>query len=224
MTKIDVLSAKGVKKEAVNLPKGFIEEENQALLSQAIRVYEGRLHRGLSRVKTRGEVVASKRKIYKQKGTGRARHGALSAPIFVGGGKAHGPKGMKRKLELPKKMRKKAVGVALGEKVKGGKLIIIEGISSLKKTNEAQKIVDKILANKKKGGKISFVLSEKSLSAVRAIRNIPNAQAIYFHNLNAHQVFYGGIIALDKEILAPKIKTKTEKKKTTTTKTGKAKK
>ena len=224
MTKIDVFSAKGVKKEAISLPKDFIENENPALLAQAIRVYEGRLHRGLSKVKTRGEVVASKRKIYRQKGTGRARHGALSAPIFVGGGKAHGPKGIKRKLELPKKMRRKAVGVALGAKVKDGNLIIIEGLSSLKKTKEAQKLVDKVLANKKKGGKISFVLSEKSLSAVRAIRNIPNAQAIYFHNLNAHQVFYGGALVLDKEILAPKAKLKTEKIKTATVKTGKAKK
>ena len=222
MTKIDVFSAKGVKKEAVNLPKGFIEEENPALLAQAIRVYEGRLHRGLSKVKTRGEVVASKRKIYRQKGTGKARHGALSAPIFVGGGKAHGPKGIKRKLELPKKMRRKAVGVALGAKVKDGKLVVVEGISSLKKTNEAQKLVDKVLSGKKKGSKVSFILSEKSLSAVRVIRNIPNAEAIYFHNLNAHQVFHGGMLVLDKEILAPK--TKTEKKKPVATKEGKAKK
>jgi len=224
MTKIDVFSAKGVKKEAVNLPKDFIGEENPALLAQAIRVYEGRLHRGISKVKTRGEVVASKRKIYRQKGTGKARHGALSAPIFVGGGKAHGPKGVKRKLELPKKMRRKAVSVALGAKVKEGNLIVVESPSSLKKTKEAQKLIDKVLANKKKKGKVSFVLSEKSLSAVRAIRNIPNAQAIYYHNLNAHQVFYGGVLVLDKEILAPKTKAKTGKKKTTTVKTGKTKK
>ena len=222
MTKLDVFSAKGVKKEAVNMPKDFIEKENPALLAQAIRVYEGRQHPGLSKIKTRGEVVASKRKIYRQKGTGRARHGALSAPIFVGGGKAQGPKGVKRKLELPKKMRKKATGVALGQKVRSGDLLVIDGLSFLKKTKEAQKLIDKILKSRKEKGKVSFILSEKNFSAVRAIRNIPNAEAISFHNLNAHQVFYGGILLLDKEILTPKTKTKT--KKASPSKTGKVKK
>jgi large subunit ribosomal protein L4 len=211
MTKLDVFSAKGVKKQAVDLPKDFIEKENPALLAQAIRVYEGRRHSGLSKIKTRGEVVASKRKIYRQKGTGRARHGALSAPIFVGGGKAHGPKGVKRKLELPKKMRRKAVGIALGLKVKNGDLLVIDGLSSLKKTKEAQKLVDKILANRKKGDRVSFVLSEKNFSAVRAIRNLPNAEAVSFHNLNAYQVFHGGVLLLDKEILTSKTEVKTRK-------------
>jgi len=222
MTKLDVFSAKGVKKQAVNLPKDFIEKENPALLAQAIRVYEGRRHPGLSKIKTRGEVVASKRKIYRQKGTGRARHGALSAPIFVGGGKAHGPKGVKRKLELPKKMRRKAVGIALGLKVKSGDLLVVDGLSSLKKTKEAQKLVDKILTNRKKEDRVSFLLSEKSFSAIRAIRNLPNAEAVSFHNLNAHQVFYGGILILDKEILIPK--TKTKKGKPSSIKERKAKK
>jgi large subunit ribosomal protein L4 len=219
MTKLDVFSVKGVKKEAVNMPKDFIEKENPALLAQAIRVYEGRSHQGLSKIKTRGEVVASKRKIYRQKGTGRARHGALSAPIFVGGGKAHGPKGIKRKLELPKKMRNKAKGVALGQKIKNGELLVIDGLSSLKKTKEAQKLIDKILKNLKKAGRVSFILSEKNFSAVRAIRNISNAAAISYHNLNAYQVFHGGILLLDKEVLVSKAKTKK-----TTTKTRKEKK
>jgi large subunit ribosomal protein L4 len=224
MTKLDVFSAKGVKKEVVNMPKDFIEKENPALLAQAIRVYEGRQHPGLSKIKTRGEVVASKRKIYRQKGTGRARHGALSAPIFVGGGKAHGPKGVKRKLELPKKMRRKAVGIALGLKVKNGDLLVVDGLSSLKKTKEAQKLVDKILVNRKKKDRVSFLLSEKSFSAVRAIRNLPNAEAISFHNLNAYQVFHGGVLILDKEILTPKTKAETKKEKISPTKTRKVKK
>jgi large subunit ribosomal protein L4 len=224
MTKLNVFSAKGVKKQAVNLPKDFIEKENPALLAQAIRVYEGRRHPGLSKIKTRGEVVASKRKIYRQKGTGRARHGALSAPIFVGGGKAHGPKGIKRKLELPKKMRKKVVGVALGQKVKNGDLLVVDGLSSLKKTKDAQKLIDKVFKNMKKKNRVSFILSEKNFSAVRAIRNIPNAEAISYHNLNAHQVFYGGILLLDKEVLTPKTKAKTKKEKTSSTKERKAKK
>ena len=106
---------------------------NKILLTQAIRVYTARRHPGLSKVKTRGEVIASTRKIYRQKGTGQARHGAISAPIFVGGGVAHGPKGVKRQLSLPKKMRRKALSIALSVKAKEGNLLVVEGISKLKK-------------------------------------------------------------------------------------------
>src|SRR3990170_7427665 len=129
MIKLTIYSAKGTRKGSTNLPKSFIEKENLALLSQAVRVYEDRKHPGLSKVKTRGEVTASTRKIYRQKGTGGARHGAISAPIFVGGGIAHGPKGVKRILSLPKKMRKKALISSLNWKLKDSELFVIDGFT-----------------------------------------------------------------------------------------------
>ena len=161
MAKVNAYSVKGIKKQDVSLPRGFVEKENPALLAQAIKVYESRSHFGLSKTKTRGEVTASTRKIYRQKGTGRARHGALSAPIFVGGGKAHGPKGEKRELSLPKKMRRKVLKIALGLKVRNDDLVIIDGISALKKTKEAQTLVDKVLKSKKKKGRTSLYLFHK---------------------------------------------------------------
>jgi len=210
MAKVNTYSAKGIKKQDTTLPKGFVEKENPTLLAQAIRVYESRSHFGLSKTKTRGEVTASTRKIYRQKGTGRARHGALSAPIFVGGGKAHGPTGAKRELSLPKKMRRKVLKITLGLKVKNDDLVVVDGLSALKKTKEAQVLVDKILKSKKKKGRITFILSEKGTSTVRAIRNLANVKTVPFKNLNAYHVFYGGLILLDKDVLAkePKVKEK----------------
>ncbi|MEJ2348052.1 MAG: 50S ribosomal protein L4 [Patescibacteria group bacterium] len=204
MAKVNAYSAKGIKKQDINLPKDFIEKENPTLLAQAIRVYEARNHFGLSKVKTRGEVDASTRKIYRQKGTGRARHGALSAPIFVGGGKAHGPKGVKRELSFPKKMRQKALKVALGLKAKNDDLVVVDSLSSLKKTKEAQALVNKVLKSNKKEGKVTFILSEKSLPAVRVIRNLKDVNVVPFKNLNTYQVFYGGLLLLDKEVFAKK--------------------
>lgn len=212
MSKLNVYSAKGIKKQAINFPKRFVEKENMALLSQAIRVYEARRHPGLSKTKTRGEVTASTRKIWRQKGTGRARHGALSAPIFVGGGTAHGPKGLKRRLTLPKKMKKKALNVALSLKAKSGDLLVVDGVSSLKKTKEAQNLVNKILTSQKKKGKVTFLLSEKGFLAVRAIRNLSDVEAVPFQNLNAYQVFFGGVLLLDREVLTAKTKSKEKKK------------
>ena len=204
MAKANLYSAKGIKKPAVSLPKIFSEKENDALLAQAIRVYEARLHPGLARVKTRGEVRASKRKVWRQKGTGRARHGARSAPIFVGGGIAHGPTGLKRQLTLPKKMRQKALNVALSMKAKAGQIVIVDGISSLKKTRQVQNLLGKIATGEskiKKGQKFTFVLADANLPAKRALRNLADVETFLFKNINAHKAFFGGTLIVDKKVI-----------------------
>lgn len=107
-------------------------EINQILLAQAIRIYQSNSHQGGSKVKTRGEVVGSTRKIYRQKGTGNARHGARYAPIFVGGGIAHGPKGLRAaNLVLPKQMRKAALRSALAVKLGESSMAGLSGASKL---------------------------------------------------------------------------------------------
>ncbi|KKT36270.1 MAG: 50S ribosomal protein L4, partial [Candidatus Collierbacteria bacterium GW2011_GWA1_44_12] len=88
----------------------FNVEVSPSLISQAIYVYQANSHRGVAKAKTRGEVTASTRKIYKQKGTGNARHGAKSAPIFVGGGVVFGPTGLATPLKsFNQKMKLKAL-------------------------------------------------------------------------------------------------------------------
>jgi len=204
MIKLNVYSETGTKKTGINMPKDLIEKENKVLLAQAIRVYESGMHPGLSKVKTRGEIRASKRKIYRQKGTGQARHGALSAPIFVGGGKAHGPKGVKRTLVLPKKMRQKSLKVALSIKGNDKRLIVVDGIGSLKKTKQAVSLIDKIVINEKEIGKKSkftFALSKKNEDAKKALRNIEKVNVVLFRNLNAYNVYFGGVLVVDKQAL-----------------------
>jgi len=207
MSKANVYSVKGVKGQAITLPKNFSEKENKILLAQAIRVYENRLHPGLSKTKRRGEVIATTRKVWRQKGTGRARHGARSAPIFVGGGKAHGPTGVKRRLVLPKKMRQKSLNIALSMKAKNGQVIVVDNTSSLKKTKEAQSLIDKIISKEKKMKKdqrFTFVLTDGNLQARLALRNIKKVGVIDYKNLNAYQVFFGEVLIFDKDIFNTK--------------------
>lgn len=207
MSKANVYSVKGVKGQAITLPKNFSEKENKILLAQAIRVYENRLHPGLSKTKRRGEVIATTRKVWRQKGTGRARHGARSAPIFVGGGKAHGPTGTKRQLVLPKKMRQKSLNIALSMKAKNGQVIVVDNTSSLKKTKEAQSLIDKIVSKEKKMEKsqrFTFVLTDGNLQARLALRNIKKVGVIDYKNLNAYQVFFGEVLIFDKDIFDTK--------------------
>jgi large subunit ribosomal protein L4 len=201
MIKLNVYSQNGTKKTSIDMPKDLIEKENRTLLAQAIRVYESGKHPGLSKVKTRGEIRASKRKIYRQKGTGQARHGAKSAPIFVGGGKAHGPKGVKRVLSLPKKMRQKALKIALSMKAAEKRLVVVDGIGSLNKTKETSSFMDKITKSEKEIGnksRFTFLLSEKNKDAEKVIRNIENAKVSLFKDLNAYKVYFGGALVVDK--------------------------
>lgn len=214
MSKVKAYSAKVKTVSSVNLSALFSAKENKDLLAQALRVYEDRMHLGLSKVKTRGEVKASTRKIYRQKGTGLARHGAISAPIFVGGGIAHGPKGKKRVLTLPKKMRQKALSIALSLKAKEGKIVAVSDIKNLKKTKDAEALLTRIKekeAKDQKVNKVTVCLSEDNLIAISAFRNLKGVQAMAFRKLNAYQVFYGGLLVIDKDALAkPKKETKTK--------------
>jgi len=203
MLKLDVFSSAGVKKESLNLPKEFTLKPNRKLLSQAIRVYEDNKHPRHARVKTRGEVKISTRKIYRQKGTGMARHGAKSAPIFVGGGIAHGPKGLKKRLKLNQKMKRKALATAINLKARANKLFLVSDLDKLKKTKQAQKLLDRISTNKKIK-KVTFVLSDKEKTALKALRNIKGAEIKFFKNLNAHDIFFGGLVLVDKDALIKK--------------------
>src|SRR3989344_4194294 len=94
MTKLPVFDHKGTKLTSMTVADGlFAAKINQALMDQAVRVYLSSQRRGLAKSKRRGEVKVTKAKVWRQKGTGRARHGSRNAPVFVGGGKAHGPTG-----------------------------------------------------------------------------------------------------------------------------------
>ena len=207
MSKANVYSAKGIKKGSYSLPAIFGEKENLPLLAQAVRVYEDRKHLGLAKAKTRAEIERTKKKWYRQKGTGGARHGARSAPIFVGGGGAHGPKGVKRTLTLPTEMKRKALAVALSLKAKEGEVVLVDGIGTLKKTKDGQNLIDKIVKNEfkdKKVTRLTFVVSDETWGVARLLANIKNTLVVPFGSLNAYSVFFGGILIFDKGIFVKK--------------------
>jgi large subunit ribosomal protein L4 len=100
---------------------------------------------GTHKVLTRGEINRTKKKVYKQKGTGQARHGARSAPLFVGGAKAMGPVQHSHAFDLPKKVRALGLRHALSAKAKDGTLIVIESAKSQGiKTKDLAKRLDRI--------------------------------------------------------------------------------
>src|SRR3989338_2978575 len=137
---------KGNKEGTISLSKElFAVKESPTLLSQAVRVFLANQRQGTKSTKTRSMVAGSTRKIYKQKGTGRARHGDIKAPIFIGGGTAHGPHPRDFSLSLSKKMKRKALAMALTSRLQENAITIVAGLQKLApKTREMAQVLENI--------------------------------------------------------------------------------
>lgn len=207
---IDIYDIKGRVVEAIALPQEiFGAKINNQLMSQAVRVYLANQRRGTASTKTRGEVAGSTRKIQRQKGTGRARHGSIRAPIFVHGGVVFGPKPKDYSLKLSKKMRKVALFSALSAKVKDGGIKVVSGLEKITpKTKFMTSVLQKLgLLNKNE--KILLVLPKKLEEIQRAARNIQNVEIIYAYQLNTYDILRNktlfllkdSIVALEKHFL-----------------------
>lgn len=184
---------KGAKNGSLALPKEvFGAKINQPLMAQAVRVYLANQRQGNASTKSRGDIILTTAKWYRQKGTGRARHGAKSAPIFVGGGLAHGPKPKDYSLNLPQKMKKAALYSALSLKAKDGEIKVLSGLSKIEpKSKQMSSLIQKVTDSKKISAKVLLVTSAnpKDLENVyRAGRNIENMEILNARLLNTYQV------------------------------------
>lgn len=186
-------------------------------MAQAVRVYLSNQRQGSRKVKARSEVKGSRRKIWRQKGTGRARHGDRYAPIFVGGGVAHGPTGKENfKRKLTKSMRRQALLSALSQKAKDKQVIVVDKLETLKpKTKLMAASLDKVLtkAKYKAGAKINLVLPEVVDSIIRSTRNLPNVTPLQAKQLSTYAVLKGDALVFMKPSLAV-LKTALSTKKT----------
>lgn len=204
MPTINVYNTSGRKTGRVTLPKEiFGMKPKEKLMAQAVRVYLSNQRQGGAKTKTRSERRGSTRKIYRQKGTGRARHGSIRAPIFVKGGRAHGPTGMENfKLKLSRKMRRRALFSALSAKLTEKKILVITGLEKIKPYTREMVKVFKNFKFRVSKEKISLVIPEALENISRASNNIEKVKLLQARDLNTYQV-------LDSErlvILKPSIK------------------
>jgi large subunit ribosomal protein L4 len=187
--KTKVFVTKG-KSTSVDLPENYFDAPvNEQLVAQAVKVYLSNQRKAYPKAKTRGEVAGSRKKIWAQKGTGNARHGDQYAPIFVGGGVAHGPKGDQNYYKkMPKKMKRKAVQAVLTDRQKEDRVKVVKDLKDIKlKTKEAKKVLEKIFDKELPGeGSCLLVLPEKWENAHRAFRNLAEVNITYLSQLNAY--------------------------------------
>src|SRR6266536_2058173 len=160
---------------------------NEPLIHEAVRSFLANRRAGTSATKTRGDVSGAGRKLWKQKGTGRARIASLRSPLWKGGGNAHGPQPRDWSYSMPKKMRRGALRSALSERVREGNVILLDGWTLDKpKTKEFIASLEKLGL----GGKTLIVDSFDNEKLVLSARNIQRAKVIDSMGLNIYDLLY----------------------------------
>lgn len=180
--KVPVLNMQGKEVSSVDLPGSIFEATiNVGLMHQAYVRQMANARMGTHKAKTRSEVDLTKAKWYRQKGTGRARHGARSAPIFVGGGKAHGPRPRDYSKDMPRKMRRAALRSALSALVRDGQLVVVDDFSL-----EAPRTKDAADAIRALAGEATalVLLPESNEIVTRSVRNLDYARTLHARYLN----------------------------------------
>ncbi len=140
---------------------------------------------GTQSAKTRSEVRGGGRKPWRQKGTGRARHGSIRSPLWTKGGIIFAPKPRDYSFTVPKKIKRLALKSALSSKVQDNDLIVLD---ELKLDQPKTKEMVKVLENLKATGKALVVLDEKDETVKRASGNIPGLKLLYTNTLNVYDI------------------------------------
>lgn len=170
----------------------FGAELNESLIHAAVRNYLANRRQGTSATKTRGNVSGSGRKLWKQKGTGRARIASLRSPLWKGGGNVHGPQPRDWSYKMPKKMRRGALRSALSERLREGNLVIFDDFSfGNSKTKEFLGVMSELGFNdKKKMTKTLIVDSLDNLNLILASRNVQKTKVTNSYGLNIYDIIY----------------------------------
>ena len=158
---------------------------NEPLVHEAVRSFLANRRAGTSATKTRGDVSGAGRKLWRQKGTGRARIASLRSPLWKGGGNVHGPQPRDWSYNLPKKMRKRAMCAAISERLREGNLIIVD---DWKLDGPKTKDFINTLGSLKLTGKTLIVDSLKNTNLMLASRNVQTTKVVNSYGVNVYDL------------------------------------
>jgi len=202
MAKISLYNIEGKEIDKIELPKEVFDVSvNKKLIAQAVRVYLANKRQGTASTKTRGEVAGSTRKIYRQKGTGRARHGSIRAPIFRKGGIVFGPKPREYRLELPKKMKMNALRSVLTQKLQDKSIFVVDGLDKIKqKTKEIVKVFNNLKFQPEQE-KIILVTNGVSKNIIYSARNLQKTKLTDIKQINVYDLLNSNKILFTKDAI-----------------------
>ena len=168
---------------------------NEALIHAAVKAYQAGARQGTVGTKTRGDVSGSGRKLWKQKGTGRARIASIRSPLWKGGGNVHGPQARDWSHAMPKKMKRGALRSALSERLREGNLVVLEAFAlDQPKTKEFVGALGALgLA-----GKTLIVDSLENANLLLSARNVKQAKIVNSRGLNIYDLLYHDKLVLSR--------------------------
>ena len=173
----------------------FAAPINEAAMHLMVRSYLAAQRQGTQSALTRGEVRGGGRKIYRQKGTGNARHHGNRAPQFKHGGVVFAPKPRDYDLAVNKKVRRLAFKSALTAKLNAGEIVVVD---KLELKEAKTKLMAETLKNLQAEKKALVVLPEREESVIRATANLPQAKISYVNTLNVYDILNAGKVVLTK--------------------------
>ncbi|MDO8561075.1 MAG: 50S ribosomal protein L4 [bacterium] len=205
---VKTYNQKGEEVGMVELPDSiFALKWNADLVHQVAVSQEANKRQNVAHAKGRSEVRGGGRKPWRQKGTGRSRHGSIRSPLWKGGGVTHGPlKEKVYKKKINKKMAAKALAIVLSAKMKDSELLILDGVNLLApKTKEAKMILNNISKISGYAGlsskSVIMGIAEHEAGVIRAFRNLPNFDTEEARNITCLDLLAHKFIILPKEAL-----------------------
>ena len=180
--KLPVYDMAGKEVDNVELPSSIFEANiNRDLMHQALVRQLANARLGTHKAKGRSEINRTTAKAYRQKGTGNARHGSRRAPIFVGGGVAHGPKVRKYTKNMPRKMRRAALRSALSVKAENNGIVLVDDVTfEQPKTKEMVAFVERVAG----GESTLLLLAEQNENVEKSAHNLTDVKALRASYLN----------------------------------------
>lgn len=176
----------------------FMAPVSKPLMHQAFERQLANARRGTHHTLTRGEVRGSTRKIYRQKGTGRARHGSMKVNLWPGGGVVHGPKPRSYEKKMPRRMRRAAYRSALTVKAQDKQVVVLDTLAlDTPKTREIKTMIDRLSL----GGSVLIMLPDKNENVELSARNLPNVKTLRASYLNIRDLLGYDYLVLPQESL-----------------------
>lgn len=199
MVKVKVYNLEGKEVEELKLDSSIFDVEiKPALVHQVVEVQRANARQKLAHAKTRSEVRGGGKKPWRQKGTGRARHGSIRSPLWIGGGATFGPsKEREFSKKINKKMKRKALFMTLTDKIKEKQLVVTDKLELAEiKTKELATVLKKLPTKDAKS--VLLVLSKKDDVIKKSTSNLPKTDVILADSLNVIDVLKYEYLLSDK--------------------------
>lgn len=200
MVSVPVRDTSGAERGTVELTADiFGIDPNVAVMHQVVTAQLAARRSGTHKTKTRSEVRGGGGKPWRQKGTGRARHGSIRSPLWRGGGIAHGPQPRDYSQSTPKKMKRLALRSALSDRAAEGKIIVVDDWGfDAPSTKSAVTKLEALGA----GGRVLAVLERDDVAALKSFRNLPRVHTLPADQLNTYDVLVSDVIVFTSAALA----------------------